>query len=77
MGAARAALGATILPSPIDEPSEEEYTTSSPRNQGYYRPTGEIGAARAALGATINQAKKNILRRAVRAIKATTDQPVR
>ncbi|KAM0309385.1 hypothetical protein ACHAO8_009074 [Botrytis cinerea] len=54
MGAARAALGATILPSPIDEPSEEEYTTSSPRNQGYYRPTGEIGAARAALGATVH-----------------------
>ncbi|KAM0149378.1 hypothetical protein ACHAQE_009422 [Botrytis cinerea] len=53
MGAARAALGATILPSPIDEPSEEEYTTSSPRNQGYYRPTGEIGAARAALGARV------------------------
>lgn len=53
MGAARAALGATIHPSPIDQSSEEEYTTSSPRNQGYYRPTGEIGAARAALGARV------------------------
>ncbi|TEY57455.1 hypothetical protein BOTCAL_0218g00050 [Botryotinia calthae] len=53
MGAARAALGATISPTPINRSSEEEYTTSIPRNQGYYRPTGEIGAARAALGARV------------------------
>ncbi|KAF7914685.1 uncharacterized protein EAF01_001091 [Botrytis porri] len=53
MGAARAALGATISPAPTNSSIEEDHTASSLRNQGYYRPTGQIGAARAALGARV------------------------
>ncbi|KAF5868813.1 uncharacterized protein Bfra_012145 [Botrytis fragariae] len=53
MGAARAALGATISPVPSNSPVEEDYTAGSLRNQSYYRPTGQIGAARAALGARV------------------------
>ncbi|KAF7945036.1 hypothetical protein EAE96_009819 [Botrytis aclada] len=49
MGAARAALGATIPPAPTSSPVQEEYAPRIPRT--YYRPTGQIGAARAALGA--------------------------
>ncbi|TGO56789.1 hypothetical protein BCON_0073g00230 [Botryotinia convoluta] len=63
MGAARAALGATIPPAPINLPIEEDCTTGSLRNQSYYRPTGHIGAARAALGARVEpevgQARNN------------------
>ncbi|TGO25391.1 hypothetical protein BPAE_0081g00240 [Botrytis paeoniae] len=51
MGAARAALGATIPPAPSNSPIEEDCTTGSLRS--YYRPTGQIGAARAALGARV------------------------
>ncbi|KAF7890162.1 hypothetical protein EAF00_008478 [Botryotinia globosa] len=74
MGAARAALGATITPAPItpaprSPPIEEECTASSPRNQSYCRPTGQIGAARAALGARVEPE--------VRQARANNDRPVR
>ncbi|KAF7921495.1 uncharacterized protein EAE97_011284 [Botrytis byssoidea] len=74
MGAARAALGATITPAPIipaprSPPIEEECTTGSPRNQSYCRPTGQIGAARVALGARVEPE--------VRQAGANNDRPVR
>ncbi|KAI9651328.1 hypothetical protein NHQ30_001367 [Ciborinia camelliae] len=50
MGAARAALGATIPPTPPPQMSQKYINIGrDPRG----RPTGEMGAARAALGATI------------------------
>ncbi|CAD6446428.1 44690698-25f5-48a2-9989-7953fa274353-CDS [Sclerotinia trifoliorum] len=49
MGAARAALGATINP-PTPPPPPQQMEQEPPRHG---RPTGQMGAARAALGATI------------------------
>ncbi|THV52389.1 hypothetical protein BGAL_0080g00120 [Botrytis galanthina] len=69
MGAARAALGATITPAPRSPPIEEECTTDSPRIPSYYRPTGQIGAARAALGARVEPE--------VRQARPHNDRPLR
>ncbi|KAF7910177.1 hypothetical protein EAE99_011369 [Botrytis elliptica] len=69
MGAARAALGATINPAPRSSPIEEECTTDSPRIPSYYRPTGQIGAARAALGARVEPE--------VRQVRTSNDRPLR
>ncbi|KAA8564302.1 hypothetical protein EYC84_011246 [Monilinia fructicola] len=53
MGAARAALGATIDPTPSSSPSSLMQQITHQERDARGRPTGEMGLARAALGATI------------------------